>query len=166
MASTISAALNITLSVTETLSSVESPLIDSTDATLKEKISVSRTMDASSSPDGELHAAMQIALIAGAVTIDFTALTRHGGAAVSFSGKSLRALVLQIPAANANDMTFVVGGSNPLDAFGAGFSITLKPGQTIAIDHKADGPAVAGGTKTIDVTGTGSQAFNLIAVAG
>lgn len=166
-ASTISAVLNISLAVTETISTTESPLIDSADATVKEKISVSRTMDASSTPDGELHAAMQIALIAGAKTVDFTALTRHGGAAVSFSGKDLRAIVLQNPATNANDMTFVHGASNSLAVLGAAtYSITLKPGQSFAFDHKSSGPTVGSGAKNMDVTGTGTQVFNLIAVAG
>lgn len=165
-ASTVSAAVTISIACTETLSTSESPLIDTGDNTLKEKIAVSKTMTSASSPDAELHAAMQVAMTAGAVTIDFTSLARHGGASVSFSGKLLRAIMLRNPSTNANDITIVEGASNGLAAFGASFSITLKPGWSIALDLDDDGPTVGSSDRTIDVTGTGSQVLDLIAVAG
>jgi hypothetical protein len=164
--STISASLKIELAVTETLTTAESPLIDSGDSTVKEKISVSKTLSASSTPDGELHAAMQIAMTAGAATIDFTALTRHGGGAVSFNGKIVRCVVFENPATNANSITIAEGAANGLALLGAAFSIILKPGHSIGINLDDDGPTVGAADKNVDITGTASQVLNMVAVAG
>lgn len=162
----VSAVIKISIAATETLTTTESPLIDSTDASIKEKIAVDLTLNGSSTPDAEMHAAMQVAMVAGAATIDFTALTRHGGGAVSFSGKNVRSVVLQNPATNANDITINVGAANGLALFGAASKVVLKPGDVIGAYFGATGPAVAAGTKNIDITGTGTQVLNLIAVAG
>lgn len=165
-ASTVSAVITASITVTETLSTSESPLIDSSDATIKEKIAVSTTLNSSSSPDAELHAAMQQALTAGAATIDFTALTRHGGGSVSFAGKAVRAISFQNPTTNANEITIANGASDSLDLFGATYSITLQPGQTLTAYLAAVGPTVGANDKNVDISGTGSQVLNMIAVAG
>lgn len=162
----VSTAIKISTVVTETVTTSESPLIDSTDATIKEKIAVDVTLTGASAPDAEMHAAMQVAMVAGAATIDFTALTRRGGSPISFSGKNLRSLMFQNPSTNANDITINVGAANGLAFFGAASKVVLKPGDVIGAYFGSTGPAVAAGTKNIDITGTGTQVLQVIAVAG
>lgn len=162
----ISAAIAIGVTVTDTLSTTDAPLVDSADAVMKESLKTTSTLNASSTPDAETHCAMSVPMTVGAVTIDFTALTKRGGATLSASGKNVRAVVLANPATNANDITIVEGASNGLALLGAAFSVTLKPGHKIAAYLDDDGPLVGGTDKTIDVTGTGSQPIELLAVFG
>ena len=162
----ISAVITIGTTITETVTATDHPLIDMSDASIKEKIVVSATLSAGSNPDAELHAATQVAMVAGAATIDFTALKKRGGVPVSFSGKNIRSIVLQNPATNANDITIVAGAVTGLALFGAAFKVVLKPGHSVGAYLGSDGPAVGGINKNIDITCTGSQVLDLIAVAG
>jgi hypothetical protein len=162
----ISSAVNFSLKVTETLTAVDAPLIDTADATIRTKIDRVVTLTAASSPDAELNADMEIAMTAGAATIDFTALTKRGGVAVSFNGKAVRAVAFKNPATNANPITIVEGAANGLPLLGASFSLTLQPGQEHFSYLGTGGTTVAGTDKTIDITGTGSQVLQMIAIAG
>lgn len=161
----VSVSVNIGLTVTETFETVDVPLVDSTDAKWKAKLAQVSTLNGSSTPDAEMHADMQVAMVAGAATIDFSALTRRG-AAVSFSGKAVRAIVFRNPATNANDITIVEGAANGLPLLGANFRIVLKPGHVFAAYLDDDGPTVGAADKTIDISGTGTQALQMLAVAG
>lgn len=161
----ISAAYTLGVTVTETLGTTEDPFIDTSDDTAKFKLLLSNTLNSGTTPDAEKVATMQVAMTAGAVTLDLTALT-HRAAAVSFSGKKARFIIFRNPATNANAITIVEGGSNGNALLGAGFSVTLEPGQAIGAYLADAAPTVGGSDKTLDITGTGSQALDVVMIAG
>jgi hypothetical protein len=162
----ISAALNMSLAVTETLTTSDDPLIDSTDAAIKVKLAKTATLTVGSVPDAEMHANMSVPLVAGAATIDFTALTKRGGVAVSFSGKKVRMVYFKNPSTNANPITIVEGAANGLALLGAAFKLVLEPGQEHCTYLGDSSPTIAAGDRTVDITGTLTQALQMIAVAG
>lgn len=166
LAGVVSAAVNFSLKVTETLSTSDAPLIDTADAAVRMKIEKLITLNAGSTPDGELHADMSVAMTAGAATIDFTALTKRGGVAQSFNGKKVRAIAFYNPVANANIITISEGASNGLPLFGATFKIGIQPGDYVFAYLGDAGTAVGGTDKNIDLAGTGTQALQMLAVAG
>jgi len=88
------------------------------------------------------------ALSTGTATLDMTASPISGGT------KTPIHLFLMNPASNANSITIAVGGTNGYTGFGASFSITLTPGQSVQLDGAS---ALGGSNKTLDLTGTGSQ---------
>ena len=160
----ITAELSIGATVTKTVETADDAMIDSSDARIKATLEEALTLNATSTPDCEMEAHGSFAMTAGAATIDFTDLHSFGES-ISFSGKKVRFVVLQNPATNANSITIVEGASNGLSLLGANFSVTLAPGETIA-KYLPDGPTVGGSDKTIDITGTGSQALRMMAGAG
>lgn len=109
----------------------------------------------------------QVALAVGAATVDFTSMTDYAGTALTFDGLKIQLLFLENDPANANLMTFDDGAANAYLFFGAAAGhVTLLPGQAVLLfgnDAMAD---VSSTVKNMDVGGTGSQVFNIIAVAG
>ena len=93
-----------------------------------------------------------VALSTGTATIDFTASPFSGGT------KTPIRLFLMNPANNANSMTIKFGDTNPYTGFGAAFNTTLQPGQSIQLSGT---DALSATCKTLDLTGTGSQALNV-----
>ncbi len=122
------------------------------------------TLNATSGSPISKFASGIIALSTGAVTIDLTNLTGYGGASVTLN--ALKVQVFKVKNNGAAAMTFAKGASNGYTGFGSAFSITIPPGgeQTFYGNNAAG--AVGGGSKTIDVTGTGAQTFNLTVAAG
>lgn len=113
-------------------------------------------------------AAILQALTAGAATIDLTALPGTMGLTVDGTGLKVQAIRVQNPSTNANAVALTTGASNGYALLGSAWKITLQPGEEfvwIGIDH-ASVPAVASNAKTIDLAGTGTQAFNVLIVLG
>jgi len=106
------------------------------------------------------------ALSAGSGTIDLTALSGTNGAAVSLNGLKVQFAKFQALANNANPITLAKGASNGYELLGAGWSITLQPGQEVLLDLNNAAPAVGGSAKTIDLSGTGTQGVNVELVGG
>jgi hypothetical protein len=113
-------------------------------------------------------ASFQEALSAGAATIDLTALNGTNGASVTFNGLKVAAVKFQNPAGNANAITVKAGASNGYLLHGASWSIILQPGEEYlwkaGVVNAA--PTVGSTLKNIDLAGTGSQALNVILIAG
>jgi hypothetical protein len=108
-----------------------------------------------------------IALVAGAKTVDLTALVGTNGAAVDGTGLKVQAVYLENPSTNANSMTFTKGASNGYELMdSATWRIVLKPGQKACLDLYDATPDVAAGVKAIDVVGTSTQAFKMILLLG
>lgn len=158
----VSAALAMSLTITESLSAAG---ISTSNNTLKySAFNVSKTLNASSSPTVTKSAVGQLALSSGSVTMNLAAVVTSAGATVDFTGRKIQGFLLQNPGTNANNMTFVPGASNGIDIFGASSKIVLEPGQSYLMDFANAGQTVASGDRTIDVTGTGTQAFNFAIV--
>lgn len=111
-------------------------------------------------------AIFQKALVAGAVTVDLTALTGSNGAAVTLSGLKVQALYLKNPTTNANTIKVKVGAANGYQVAGAAWEVTLSPGQWMVLYGHDLTPDVGGAAKDLDLTGTGTQALDMAIVAG
>jgi hypothetical protein len=131
-------------------------------------VGATTSANANSTPDGEAGCFPQVALVAGAYTIDLTALPDVNGATTTLTGKKVRALFFEnLGAAN---MTFAKGASNGLDTLSGAWTMTLLPGEKRCIDlmgvDVASIAAISGTIKTIDVTGTGTDTFDFGVVVG
>ena len=123
--------------------------------------------DTSTTPEVEKGACPQIALVAGAKTIDLTAVPDLNGGTVDGTGKKPRALFFGNPSTNAGNITFAVGASNGSDGIAGSWSITLRPGEDVTIKIADTGPSAVSGTKkNIDVTGTGTEQFDFGVIFG
>lgn len=122
------------------------------------------TLTASTTPAAAKVAEGNLALTAGAYTIDLTNLTGTNGASVTFNGLTVRNILIRNK--GAASMTFAKGASNGYPGFGSSFSVTIPPGGVMSIYNHTLSSAVGGSAKTIDVTGTGTQTFDIIVTAG
>lgn len=162
----IEAAYVANLTVVETLET-NVPAVSASDAGITHNgWNKSATLNASSTPPATKTAAFQKALSTGSGTIDLTALPGTNGATVDGTGLKVQAIKFANPAANANPITVAVGASNGYDLFGSAFSITLQPGQEALFYGNDATPDVGASDKTLDLTGTGSQALNVQVVLG
>ncbi len=160
--STLSTLLKLNISTTETLTgddlSGPSPLLHS-------GYDVNRTMDASTTPDNTAAAYQTFAMSGGLKTIDLTNLLLDA-AVVNLNLKKPRALLMTALATNAGTTTIVKGASNGYDGLGAAFSIALEPGMSVAVDFSTQGNAVGASNKTLDMSGTGTDAVRFSVCAG
>lgn len=155
------------VTVQETLGGV---FVDPADATVTTVMTTTKTLNPGSTPPASKYSAGDLTLSTGAGTIDLTSLPDANGvaAAVTLSGLKIAAAKFRNPSTNANSMTIAKGASSGFTGFGSAFSHVLQPGAEIVIGHNnaAGDVAVAGGNKTLDVTGTGSQVLEFEFVAG
>ena len=165
--SLVTAGMTMNLSVTQELTTQADGASSANRKVMSDQFNKSVTMIPTGTAGtlGTVGISQKIALSSGAKTVDLTSLQDINGGTVSASSKKLRALLLGNPSGNAA-MTFTVGGTNGYTALGASFVIVLQPKQKI-LAYLEDGAATIDSThKTIDVTGTGSQSFEIAAVFG
>ena len=108
----------------------------------------------------------QKALVAGAATLDLTALVGTNGAAVDLSGLKVQAVKFRNPSANANAITVKFGATNGYLLGGAAWSFILEPGMEIVVYGNDKTPDVDATHKNIDLAGTLVQALDVVIVAG
>jgi len=89
-------------------------------------------------------------LVSGTLTLDMTASPYSGGVKTP-----IRAFFLN-PASNPNTITIAKGATNGYTGFGSTFAITLSPGESCQLNALT---ALSGTVKTLDLTGTGTQAL-------
>lgn len=94
------------------------------------------------------------ALATGAATID---MTNFPGGGVDGTGKK-PTLTFTNPLTNANSITVAVGATNGYTGYGADFSITLTPGESVQLSGSSN---IGSGSKTLDLSGTGAQALHV-----
>ena len=73
--------------------------------------------------------------------------------------------MFQNPKTNANAVTIKVGASNGYPLKGASWQETLQPGDQM-LCYLTAATAIGSAAKSIDLAGTGSQAFNMAVVMG
>ena len=168
MAGSVSLSYTGALTVTETLDPALVP--DAADANRKITHNAYNTnglsLSGSTTPPVSLCASFLKALSSGTGTIDLTALVGTNGVAVDGTGLKVRAFKFINPATNANPITIAKGASNGYALAGSAFSVTLAPGQEIQAYLKDGAPAIGSGAKTLDLTGTGTQALQCQVVLG
>jgi hypothetical protein len=154
-----------TITGTETL---ETNVAFASDAQILHTVSaLSLSLNGSSSPPVSKISAFQKALSGGSGSIDFTALPQAGGGTQDLTGLKPRFAILRNPSTNTGNITIADGASNGHNFFGDGSGqITLKPGQWAIHFFAGSADAVASGDRTIDLTGTGSEALDVYLVFG
>lgn len=106
------------------------------------------------------------ALVAGAGTIDLTALVGTNGAAVDGTGLKVQVAKFENPSTNANPITVTFGAANPYLLGGAAWKFILQPGMEITVYGNDATPDVGGSTKNIDIAGTLTQALKCSIIMG
>ena len=124
------------------------------------------TLNSTSTPDAEDCAAMIIALVAGAKTIDLTSLAHEGGATKSANGKKIRAWLFFNLAANTGNIVVTKGASNGYSPVGTTFTYVVPPGGCALHYFDSDAGDVGASAKNVDVTGTGTESFYFKAIWG
>ena len=125
-----------------------------------------RVLKPDSSPPVTCGALFQQALTTGAATIDLTVLDGFNDKVVNGTGLRVQLLRVKNPATNANPITVAKGASNGYDGFGSAFSITLQPGAEMTFLTSDAGGDIGSGNKTLDLTGTGTQALDVEIIMG
>lgn len=133
---------------------------------LYDQFNVDKVLDADSTPAITKGFADTLTLSTGTLTLDLTSLADGDFATKTFNGLKLVTLHVKNPSTNANDITLAEGASNGYPLFGAGWTITLRPGEAFSWESAGDAPAVGSGDKEIDISGTGSQEVQISMTAG
>lgn len=121
---------------------------------------------AASTPPCTIRAGADVALDAGSGTLDLTALVGTNGVAVDGSGLRVQFAKFLNPSTNANPITIAIGASDGYDGFGDAFGVTLAPGAEILLRTMDAGSNIGATKKTLDLTGTGTQALSYEIVMG
>jgi hypothetical protein len=129
----------------------------------------SLTLNSGSTPPVTKVASGTVALVAGAATLDLTALDGlTADETVDFTGLKVQFAFFRAPSSNANLITVGKGVSNGygLDAAGTAWSVPLDPDALDLRRIPDTAPNVAAGAKEIDIAGTGTQTLEYILIAG
>lgn len=171
MAASVKAKYALTLTIDETLG-LGLDGVD-TDPTMVHDFGAdSATLDANSSPPATKSWSDQLQLAAGAGALDLTALDRGPILSdVDFTGLKLQAIKLTCPTTNTGGITVekkdAVTGYNP---FGVDNStaekVTIVPGGGIVMFFDDELEDIDATHKDLTFTGTGTEAINIILVAG
>lgn len=145
-----------TVTVVETLeTNVDSSATGSARQITHQEFNESGTYTSSTTPPVTKCAHFIATLSSGTLTIDFTALTGTNGASVTASGLKLQ--IMRVKNLGANTLNIAPGASNGYAPWGASNDLTIASGdhmQWFFNDTLAD---VSGSTKTLDLSGTGTQ---------
>ena len=125
-----------------------------------------RVLKSDTSPPVTCGALFQQALAAGVATIDLTALDGFNDKVINGTGLRVQLLRVKNPATNANPITVAKGASNGYDGFGSAFSVTLQPGAEVTFLTNDAGSDIGSANKTLDLTGTGTQALDVEIIMG
>ena len=172
MSDTISVSITLEQSVREVLSASDLPFgSNEADRTLRHTaLNKSVTLSATSVPKAQRAVLQDVTIGAGITTIDFTAAPKSVSRTEDMTGKKVTACKIVTGSLNAGNVTIAHGASNPYPLFGTAKDVILGPGRTEQFAF-ADGvdsnlPAVAGGAKTIDISGTAADTVRLELIFG
>jgi hypothetical protein len=152
-----------TFQVVET---IETNMDMASDANVTLAMNASRVLDAASTPPATKSAFFKKALVDGASSIDLTALAGPNAGVVDGTGLRVQAIKLSNPAANANPITIAKGAAAGYAGLGAAFSLTLAPGAEVTLFNNDAGADIGVANKSLDLTGTGTQALSVGIVLG
>ncbi len=99
-------------------------------------------------------------LVAGAITIDLTALLGVNDESQDATGLKLQTIIISNPTGN-NAITVTTGASNGFPLFGGTNSVIIPAGATLAFFVPEGLTDVASGDAEIDVSGTGTETFDV-----
>lgn len=109
----------------------------------------------------------EVAMTAGALTLDLTALVHQDSSSVDGTGLKLQKFRVSNPSTNSNNITLVVGASNPYDFMGdASGQVTLAPGAEFRYDGNETLEDIDSTHCEIDVSGNGTETVRYTAIMG
>jgi hypothetical protein len=123
-------------------------------------------LGSASTPPCSLRAGQDMALAAGAGTIDLTALLGTNGVTVTGAGLKVQFAKFSAPAANSAAITVAIGGTNGCDNFGPSFSVKLVPGAEVLFMLNSAGTVISSTNKILSLTGTGTDVMSFEIVMG
>lgn len=158
---TVSARIQMNLSVTETLTG---DALQSAANVVHDAFNLGQTINASSAVPGTKVYAKELSLSGGAATIDLTSLATLSE---TLDGTGLKVQAFKFINKTGNSvMTFSEGASNGYALLGASWTFQLLAGQQQQGFLNDAAPDIATADRTIDVAGTGTEAFQVIIVLG
>ena len=147
------------ITTSETLSTVDAA---SNPVITHDNFNATGRLYASSTPPAIKLLSKVIALSGGAYTINLTTETGTNG--VAQDGTGLRVQMIRIKNLGANSMTFAEGASNGIAL--ACLPFTVPAGGIYQLFLNDASPDIAAGDRTIDVSGTTTQTFQLTLLMG
>ena len=96
-------------------------------------------------------------LSSGTATVDLSASPFSG------TGKTVKAVTFRAPSTNAGPVTVAKGATNGYAGLGATFSVVVAAGEQITVAGSGVS-AIGSGNKTLDLSGTGTDALAIAAV--
>ena len=118
------------------------------------------TYTQTANPKAKYYSGKKYALVAGALTIDLTALS---GLQASINGTGLKVQALRVRgcATGNGKLTISEGAANPYELFGGANPIEYPAGNTYAWQFEFGDKlgAIGAGAKNIDLAGTGTNEF-------
>lgn len=164
----VSVSYDFILSVLETLATSPAKLASGTNIPVHHKLTgTGATLTASTTvPVTKVHSADH-ALTAGAETLDLTALGHLLSSTEDFTGLKVQFILIVATAGNAAALKFEPGAATAYNIFGSATGeISVPPGGIEMFFGNDALPDVAAGAKHIDVSGTGTDSYDIIIVAG
>lgn len=134
-----------------------------------------RTLTANSTPPATNAIYMSKALTAGAATIDLTSLPGPGGTTVDGTGKKVQSIRIvngttggdgSIAAGSNASVNVAPGASNGYALFGASKDVDIPAGACLHMQFNENLADISSGAKTIDLAGTGTNAFEITIILG
>jgi len=150
----------VDVTITQSLTVVETPAtqVGATAATKRrithDQYNTSTTLGAATTPPATEAYSATLALVAGTLTIDLTALTAFNGRTLDATGLKLQAIKLNV--LGANELTVAPGASNGYPLFGGTNEVDLPAGSEILLFFNDGLPDVASGDRTITFSTAGS----------
>ena len=123
-------------------------------------------LDGTTTPPATTVWSDQVALSGGAKTLDLEALVNDNLPNVNLVGLKIQCLVMSCPSANTGPITIVPGASNDYDIGGAAMSWAVSPGGMLIYLSEDDAPDVAAANSELDFSGTTTEVFDILIVAG
>lgn len=160
----VQTSLNLVMTSTETLSAgvdgATNPAITHDGFNLS-----GVNLSATSTPPVSIASYQTYALVAGAKTIDLTALEGVNDVTQDCTGLKLQGIVIENPSGN-NTMTVGDGAANGYQLFGSAVDVQVPAGSTLVMYFVDTLPDVAAGAKNIDISGTLTESINIGMVLG
>lgn len=165
-------SVSVTLdSKIKTIETSDANLVSTQDATRTYNgLDTAVTLNSTSTPDAEDAAYFRITLVAGAATLDLTAMLHQISSTAtlskSASGKKVRAWKFKAPTGNTGNIVVTKGASNGYSPVGTTFTKVIAPGGYSEDYFYTSAGDVGGSAKNLDVTGTGTEYVDVGVVWG
>lgn len=138
------------------------------DTTIEHKLSLNRTVPNGTSQPATVVGSFTVTLASSTAFIDLAALAIGNGGTSDCTGLKVQALGIKNPTGNGT-LTLSYTSATASSAYnlaGTSFSIAVPAGGSLVLDTYDGSGDVATNAKNIVCTGTGTQSFHALVIAG